>query len=752
MAERRVSVRLAAVDGDRLKAELINIGREGKEALNAIADAAKPASGGLDRVDTASGSALRQLDALADRASRAAASLRAAGVSTGTVVDRVNQLTGVSGRVRRGAEDIEAYGAALDRLRARHNPLFAVIQQYRQQLSEIREAHRVGAITADEMTTAIQRERQATLSSIAAIKGRTTALTEMNATGRLATWQMRNLQFQLIDIAQGIPLAFVSPLYGLQNFAFQGAQIAQIYSGQPGGVAAALRDSAAMVGRFAARLAPVAVPAAAVGAAIAGMTHEINAAQDVTVSFGDTALATWQVIADGVETILRPAIDAIAPYVASAWGLIVDGVKIAGNTVINSWRVVFESIKSVWDTLPTIIGVAVTNAANATISALESMVNRAIELLNGLADRANEVLSRIPGLSEDARIGRLEPVSIGRLEGPDDSDLAERRARRIARIMEIIRSDPMGGFFDAVQQRAIANALAPTEEELKKMADAMERLRQEGESVRRSVRTAAEEYAETMERLKMLQDAGVISMETYGRAAEQAAEKLRQLEEQERKRRLAAASDPLSGAIRALENYAERAGDIADTIEGGISRAFQGAEDAVAQFVSKGKVDFASLVSSIITDLARLAIRQAVLGPLASSLSGALGGIFGGAGLFGAGGTADSSLGLQSGTMVAHAGAVAGGAASERRNVPAALFMGAERFHRGGVAGLRADEVPAILQRGERVLNRRQSREWESSRGVTVNIMARDAESFRQSRTQVAADIARAVAFGGRGM
>ena len=36
--------------------------------------------------------------------------------------------------------------------------------------------------------------------------------------------------------------------------------------------------------------------------------------------------------------------------------------------------------------------------------------------------------------------------------------------------------------------------------------------------------------------------------------------------------------------------------------------------------------------------------------------------------------------------------------------------------------------------------------------GITVNIMTTDAESFRRSRTQVASDIARAVAFGRRGM
>jgi hypothetical protein len=40
--------------------------------------------------------------------------------------------------------------------------------------------------------------------------------------------------------------------------------------------------------------------------------------------------------------------------------------------------------------------------------------------------------------------------------------------------------------------------------------------------------------------------------------------------------------------------------------------------------------------------------------------------------------------------------------------VPAYAFAGAPRLHAGGWAGPRPDEVPAILQRGERVLSRRE--------------------------------------------
>ena len=94
------------------------------------------------------------------------------------------------------------------------------------------------------------------------------------------------------------------------------------------------------------------------------------------------------------------------------------------------------------------------------------------------------------------------------------------------------------------------------------------------------------------------------------------------------------------------------------------------------------------------------------------------------------------------------------GAPGPGRMVPALAFAGAPRMQNGGWAGLRPDEVPAILQRGERVLSRREAAGYGQASPSTVNVTinARDAESFRQSRTQVACDIARAVSLGRRGM
>jgi hypothetical protein len=197
------------------------------------------------------------------------------------------------------------------------------------------------------------------------------------------------------------------------------------------------------------------------------------------------------------------------------------------------------------------------------------------------------------------------------------------------------------------------------------------------------------------------------------------------------------ASTGWTAVTETLADYASKARDIGADIGQSLVGAFQSAENAVAEFVKTGKLDFRDLVTSLLADLARLAARRFILGPIANALGGILGGV---GGIF-----AD----------ILHAGGVVGAAAPSRM-VPAMAFAAAPQMHFGGMAGLRPDEVPAILQRGERVLSRREARDYDG-RGqrepsVTVNIMTRDAESFRQSRTQVAADIARAVSLGRRGM
>lgn len=92
------------------------------------------------------------------------------------------------------------------------------------------------------------------------------------------------------------------------------------------------------------------------------------------------------------------------------------------------------------------------------------------------------------------------------------------------------------------------------------------------------------------------------------------------------------------------------------------------------------------------------------------------------AGLFrpaaGSGSSATSAVGgLLAGVF--HQGGIVGANDNPTRSVSPAIFVNAPRYHSGGVAGLKSDEVPAILQKGERVLPRGSS---ATGGGIVVNI------------------------------
>ena len=79
-----------------------------------------------------------------------------------------------------------------------------------------------------------------------------------------------------------------------------------------------------------------------------------------------------------------------------------------------------------------------------------------------------------------------------------------------------------------------------------------------------------------------------------------------------------------------LVAFSKTLNDMGSMVGDTIVRAFKGAEDALVSFVKTGKLDFKSLVDSILSDLARMAIRQSITQPLFNALSSALGGGFNG--------------------------------------------------------------------------------------------------------------------------
>lgn len=106
---------------------------------------------------------------------------------------------------------------------------------------------------------------------------------------------------------------------------------------------------------------------------------------------------------------------------------------------------------------------------------------------------------------------------------------------------------------------------------------------------------------------------------------EQAAAQARLNEAIEAERTLRESTEAVDGAKRALADFADYAGNAAANVEDAIVSAFNGAEDALTQFVLTGKASFSDFVDSLAADLTRLAIRQLVLAPVADALGGVIG-------------------------------------------------------------------------------------------------------------------------------
>ena len=499
------------------------------------------------------------------------------------LAQRVDAVTGVTGGMARDQADIDAYGQALDQLRAKHNPMFAVIQQYKAAQAEIRQAHRAGAISADEMTAAISRQRQAALASIDVIKGRNTYIAEMSTGANIAAYRMSNLAFQLNDI--GVSLAG-----GMNPFlvmAQQGTQIAQIYGFGRGGVNALIQDLAgtarvagqnvlAIAGRF-----PVVTAAIALGTgALALMRNEINETTGASVSMSDVGVAAFQVLAERIYSIGQPVFDTLRGWWDNAlawanWAFqgIVDGMIWMGDLLIKGWKVQSAVLVGVWQGIPDAVGALAIAAANTVIAALNFMIEKAISGINKLAELGNAALESV-GLDPMLTVRDPAAFRIEDIENPYAANLGNRRRALEAQIRGIMSGSPLGDYFADVRDRALQLSVTPEDPAAGGGGG--------GGGAAREVEQAAEQAARGWD-----------------------------------------------AVAEALAKYAEETQNWGAAIGTSLVGAFTKAEDALVEFVKTGKADMRELASSIIADFVRIGARTFITGPLSNLLGSALSGLGG---------------------------------------------------------------------------------------------------------------------------
>lgn len=381
-------------------------------------------------------------------------------------------------------------------------------------------------------------------------------------------------------------------------------------------------------------------------------------------------------------------------------GVIDEATELA-NSIVNTMEGAVSAVAVVWQNLPRLLGSAVFGAANAVQQGIGEMLNRAIDRLNGFVARVNGITDRLPDWAR-ADWMVLDP-------------LANIAVQDIANPFADAASDTAAQIKAAFEDAFATDAFSPTNSGLIETILGAE---ESAAAAKRSAgvwRRVAEAPLTAWQALKdavtgagkagdgALSDAATAgarltdALGTAGEAADKTKEKLLGWD-----------------AVRdGLKSYVESAKDWGNSLKGALTGAFSSAEAAFRSFVNTGKFDFKSLVRSILADLAVLSFRRAVLAPIANALFGGLGG-----------------GNLLAG--VAHSGAVVGLTGSTR-SVPSALFADAPRLHSGGTVGLRPDEVPAILQRGERVLSRKETASYGAAQNgtqpVTIHIDARGAQA-----------------------
>ena len=430
-------------------------------------------------------------------------------------------------------------------------------------------------------------------------------------------------------------------------------------------------------------------------------------AREVWSRIGLSLDAAFARMAAGWEELKAAGLSALEGTIA--------GVVSFGDRTAAIFQGAYDAAVAIWGSLPGAIGDFAFQAANGLISGVEAMLNGVVKRINGFIEGLNAALALLPDWAtgeSGLRIGTLDPVDLGRIGNPFEgaataAGTAAAEAFSAALGQRYLEPPDLGLGAMAGDARATA---ASYREAAAMLADAAGRPVASWQALQDAMAGAGTEGEAALDSAAGAAGALAEGFDEAGRAAGGAGAAAKKAAEE--------AATGWQAVTKTLADYAKGAMDWGKGLGETLVSAFTSAENAFRTFVTTGKFDFKGLVSSILADLATLTFRTSILGPLADWLSGSLGGGLGG--IF---------------APVKHAGGMVGGP-GPRRMVPAIAFAGAPRLHSGGWAGLRPDEVPAILQRGERVLSRAEVASGlgragglAGAGGITISIDARGAQA-----------------------
>lgn len=262
------------------------------------------------------------------------------------------------------------------------------------------------------------------------IAGMGRAFGSANAASAKTAFGMRNLGFQLQDLGVQFAGAAQSsdPFRGVMMALIQqGPQIKDAMGQAEIGVGGLLKTLATGAARFG-------VFAVAAGAGFyhlkqftdglndsagtdqfirsLGLTaDEVKNLEGATISYGDIALGTWDVIAAGIWDTIGPAVMGAKTWFDEWFAQTnANGAKLI-NDLVGFFVGGYNAIGAVWSKLPAAIGDVAISTANSVIAAINKMIQTAVNGVNGLINSANTILSKV-----GMEVGTLQAPQIGAIK------------------------------------------------------------------------------------------------------------------------------------------------------------------------------------------------------------------------------------------------------------------------------------------------------------------------------------------------
>jgi len=147
-----------------------------------------------------------------------------------------------------------------------------------------------------------------------------------------------------------------------------------------------------------------------------GLTEDqLEKVKNKGVTMGDVLSGTLTYLGDIIWDKVGPAVTAIGDWFTKAMDVATRALITATKAITGGFIGAFRAVRSVWSQLPAVIGDLAVGAANATIRAVEGMVNGAVRGINVVIGAAKGLAAVNPAFAAAGGLSFISPIEISEM-------------------------------------------------------------------------------------------------------------------------------------------------------------------------------------------------------------------------------------------------------------------------------------------------------------------------------------------------